>query len=600
MSLPVRQLPPEIINRIAAGEVIERPASVVKELVENAIDAGATHIEIVTSGGGISLIRVSDNGSGMGQEDLQLAIERHATSKLYSDDLLNISTLGFRGEALASIGSVARLSLQSKTKVHDGHKIDLDAGRKGALKPAALNAGTCIEVRDLFYATPARLKFLKSERAENTAITDVVKRLAMVHPNIAFQLTTGERVSLRLTADDLVTTEGWLNRVGQIMGEDFAENALPISAQRDDIEVKGFAGLPTYHKATPQMQFLFVNNRPVKDKLLAGALRAAFGDFIPQGRYPALCLFITTKAQNVDVNVHPAKAEVRFRDPGRVRGLIVGALREALQDAGHQATNTLTQDALHYAQSNTHPMPSAIHSSRAQSHYSSSPYSGFSEDNQTRLSGFHEPSGDSSANDTDQDQQALYLPLGAARAQLHQNYIISQTEEAILIIDQHAAHERIVYEKMKQQLEHGGVSRQMLLMPEVIDLTQKEAEAILERRQDLEDLGLVVEAFGENAVLVRETPSLLGQADVQGVVKDLAEHIAAFDDVSSLKEKLEHICATLACYGSVRSGRKLNGQEMNALLRDMEATPHSGQCNHGRPTYVTLKLTDIEKLFHRR
>lgn len=595
--MAIRQLPPDMVNRIAAGEVIERPASVVKELVENAIDAGATQIDVTTAKGGLALIRIVDNGVGMTAEDLALAIERHATSKLMGSDLLNIHTLGFRGEALPSIGSVAKLKLQSKTKDGDGYELNVEAGRKSDISPAALNVGTCVEVRDLFYATPARLKFLKSERAENMAITDVAKRLAMVHPNIGFQVTTGERASLRLSASDLATTEDWLSRIAQIMGDDFAENALSISAMRDDIELKGFAGLPTYHRATAQMQFLFVNNRPVKDKLLAGALRAAYGDFIPQGRYPVLALFITLSPQEVDVNVHPAKAEVRFRDPGRVRGLLVGALREALQDAGHKATSTLTDQAIGYLQKGTSERGAY---QDYQQHSLNAQQFGFSESPQRPLNGLQNPSGDSTAHDLDIHDDMMTLPLGAARAQLHRNYILSQTEQGIVIIDQHAAHERLVYERMKSLLAKGNVPRQLLLIPEVIDLDQNAVDCLVSRIEELQELGLVLEAFGEKSVVVREVPSLLGHADVQSLIKDLADDIAEFDSTIRLKEKLEHICATMACYGSVRSGRKLTADEMNSLLRDMEATPHSGQCNHGRPTYISLDLKDIEKLFSRR
>lgn len=598
--MAIRQLPPEIINRIAAGEVIERPASVVKELVENAIDAGATEIDIVTVKGGLSLIRVSDNGFGMAPEDLRLAIERHATSKLNGDDLLNISTFGFRGEALPSIGSVAKLTIQSKTREGEGNELLLNANGVPTIRPAALNRGTQVDVQDLFYATPARLKFLKSERAENIAITDVVKRLSMVHPEIAFSLTTGERSSLRLSAMPLINVENWLDRLAKIMGDDFKTNALPITAERDGLEVKGFVSIPTFHRATGQLQFLFVNNRPVKDKLLAGALRAAYGDFIPQGRYPVVVLFVKLATEQVDVNVHPAKAEVRFREPGRVRGLIVGALREVLHEAGYSVMNTLQDGQLNYFQKNTATTQS--YNYRQSPTHPTAEYAqpGFAEEAQRDIAGLNTMSGEVVSADHAQEIAETQYPLGAARAQLHENYIVAQTQDGIIIVDQHAAHERLVYERMKQQLLQAKVARQILLIPEIVELTQSDADRLVNRADELAKFGLVIEAFGEKAVLVRETPSLLGQSDLQGLIKNLADDLAEFDQVLSLQEKLEHICATLACYGSVRSGRKLNAQEMNALLRDMEATPHSGQCNHGRPTYVELSLKDIEKLFCRR
>ncbi len=594
--MAIRQLSPAVINRIAAGEVIERPASVVKELVENAIDAGASNIDIVTSDGGLSLIRVIDNGSGMSKEDLLLSVERHATSKLDGEDLLDIGTLGFRGEALPSIGSVAKLSIQTKKRDSDGYALNIDAGVKKPIKPAALNPGTTIEVRDLFYATPARLKFLKSERSENAAITDVAKRLAMAHPNISFSLTTGERASLRLTGYDLPDEKKWLSRLGNIMGKEFEENALPIFAEREKVKLEGFAGLPTYHRANAQLQFLFVNGRPVKDKLLVGAIRAAYGDFIPNGRYPVLALFVSISSQEVDVNVHPAKSEVRFRDPGRVRGLIVGALREALNNAGHRATNTVGAEAFtHFTSqtgSNTHSSP--------YNHMSKRTNSFFGEAAQPTIDGLDAPSADNSVNALQPSAEELSKPLGAARAQLHKNYIISQTEETIIIVDQHAAHERLVYERMKKAMAEGKVKRQILLIPEVIDLDTEDVVRLASRASEFEELGLVLEAFGQKAIIVREIPTLLGQTDIQGMIKDLADDLTNDDTVLSLKEKLDHVCATMACYGSVRSGRGLNAEEMNSLLREMEATPHSGQCNHGRPTYVELHLSDIEKLFGRR
>ena len=598
--MAIRQLPPETINRIAAGEVIERPASVAKELIENAIDAGARSIEIVASGGGLSLIRVTDDGSGMGEDDLVLCVERHATSKLGVDDLLEISTLGFRGEALPSIGSVARLKIQSREKgAPHALEIEVDAGRKTGPKPAALNGGTRIEVHDLFYATPARLKFLKSERAENAAISDAVKRLAMAHPEIAFSLTTGERTVLRLTAADPDDAEACLDRLGRLMGPDFTENALAISAERDGVRLAGYAGLPTLHRANAQLQFLFVNGRPVKDKLLAGSVRAAYGDFLPRGRSPVLALFISLPPREVDVNVHPTKAEVRFRDGGRIRGLLVGALKEALSAAGHLASSELAGDALSRFRVGGAPGNGGSWSGPAYSENRGHVSMHLAEAAQAPIHGLDQLSGDVSAALGAPEPEQLDRPLGAARAQLHETYIFSQTRDSVVIVDQHAAHERIVYERMKAQLEAGGVARQVLLIPEIVDLDEDDIDRLLARETELQEFGLVVERFGTGAVAVRETPALLGNPDIKGLVRDLADDVRQSDAGLSLKERLEAVCSTMSCHGSVRAGRRLTGEEMNALLRDMEATPHSGQCNHGRPTYVELKLSDIEKLFGR-
>ncbi len=629
----VRQLAPDLINRIAAGEVIERPASVVRELVENAIDAGARRIEVSTESGGLALIRVSDDGCGMSRADLCLAVERHATSKLPDGDLLNIHTLGFRGEALPSIGAVARLHITTRAEgASHALALKVEAGHKTGPFPAAFNRGTLIEVRDLFYATPARLKFLKSERAENAQIADVVKRLAMAHPEIAFRLSTGGRRGLELPAlsgRDLLTTDGeqepqedaHLRRLGRIMGPEFMADALPISAREGNMRLRGFAGLPTLHRATAQMQFLFVNGRPVRDKLLAGAVRGAYGDYLPAGRHPMLALFLHLPPEEVDVNVHPAKAEVRFRAPALVRKLMVGALRAALQAAGHQATASGGAETLARLQATAQPAPlprdmppppmgngHAPYQARYQGDYSgrhaprpSPSPSGLSEVAQAPLAGTDAYSADTRAATDEPAPELLTRPLGAARAQIHKNYIISQTTDALFIIDQHAAHERLVYEKMKAGLARDGVPAQGLLIPEIVELDDPEAVARLHAaRTDFARLGLTLERFGEGAVLVRETPALLGQCDIAGLVRDLADELLAAGESFSLKERLEAVCATMACHGSVRSGRVLSAEEMNALLREMEATPHSGQCNHGRPTYVELKLADIEKLFHRR
>jgi len=594
--MPIRQLSPETVNRIAAGEVVERPASVVKELTENALDAGATEIEIVTASGGLALIRVTDDGAGMGPDDLALSVERHATSKLSEEDLFAINTLGFRGEALPSIGSIAKLTILSRAADQpDAFSVTVDRGAKEKIKPAAGNQGTRVEVRDLFSGVPARLKFLKSERAENQAVAEVVKRLAMAHPQVGFTLTTGERKGLRLPRE----TDGHLlQRLGRIMGREFLDDALAVSGAREDVTVAGFAGLPTLHRPDSTQQFLFVNGRPVRDKLLIGAVRAAYGDLIPRGRHPLLALFVTLPPQEVDVNVHPAKAEVRFRESGKVRSLIVNALAAALYAAGHRASAGGGVATLQELKPNIvpfeRPRGPAYTGSRSSLAF------GLAEAMQAPFEAFGDPSADARAHAEAIPEALLDRPLGAARAQVHETYILAQTRDSVVIVDQHAAHERLVYERMKAMLATSGVARQGLLIPVVVDLDADDAAALVARADELAELGLVVEPFGAGAVAVRETPALLGDADVKGLVKDLAADIAADGDGLALKERLESVCATLACHGSVRAGRRLSPDEMNALLRDMEATPYSGQCNHGRPTYVELKLADIERLFGRR
>jgi DNA mismatch repair protein MutL len=602
----IRRLSEGTINRIAAGEVVERPASAVKELVENALDAGARHIDIVVEGGGRDLIRVVDDGSGMDPEEMALAVERHATSKLHVDgsgqeDLHDIATLGFRGEALPSIGAVARLGIVSRTKDGDtAHRISVEGGRTGAVEPAPGRAGTQIEVRDLFYATPARLKFMKSERAETQAVSDVVKRLAMAHPEVGFTLTSGGRNLLRLEPE-LPGEAGRLTRLGAIMGRDFEQNALAIDAMREEIGLTGFAGLPTYNRGTAQMQYLFVNGRPVRDKLIVGAVRGAYADFLARDRHPAVALFIEIDPREVDVNVHPAKAEVRFRDAGLVRGLIVGALKRALAEAGHRASTTVAGAALGAIRPEmaaTGEVPS--HPPRWPSPPPSRP--GFAERGPDWQSAFSDLGGHAARVEEAPLEvvESREMPLGVARGQLHETYVIAQTSDGIVIVDQHAAHERLVYERMKKAMAAKGVARQMLLIPEVVDLDEAEAERIVARAGELAELGFVLEAFGPGAIVVREVPALFGKLDVAGLVRDLADDLAELDEALSLKERLEEVCGTIACHGSVRAGRRLTAEEMNALLREMEATPHSGQCNHGRPTYVELKLSDIERLFGRR
>ena len=602
--MPIRLLPETLVNRIAAGEVIERPASALKELVENAIDAGATRIDVTLKEGGQSLVIVSDDGMGMDRDELALSVERHCTSKLPDDDLLRIDHLGFRGEALPSIGAVSRLAITSR-KRGSAHAwtIAVEGGAKSAVQPAALGQGTRIEMRDLFYATPARLKFLKSARAEREAAVDVVERLAMAYPGIAFTVSGEEdRILLRLNAveRDLTGTDGRRLRLAAVLGKEFGDNAIEIDAAREGFRLTGLAGLPTLNRATARDQYLFVNGRPVRDKLLAGAVRGAYQDFLARDRHPMVALFLDGPAEAIDVNVHPAKAEVRFRDSALVRGLIVGALRQALANAGHRASTTVAEAAL--ASFRPGGAPSIPHRAPWLNPPSYAPSRGLAEDAalyQAPLSSeaFVQPGARPAQAAA---EAAMQFPLGAAVAQLHETYVVAQTEDGIVIVDQHAAHERLVYERMKAAIASTGVARQILLLPEVVELDEGGVARLIARAEQLAELGLVIEPFGQGAVVVRETPALLGEMDVQGLVRDLADELAELGNALSLKEKLEEVCGTLACHGSVRAGRRLNASEMNALLREMEATPHSGQCNHGRPTYVELKLEDIEKLFGRR
>lgn len=607
--MAIRRLPDILVNQIAAGEVVERPASAVKELVENALDAGATRIDVILRDGGQSLISVSDDGFGMTPDELELAVERHATSKLPDDDLVRISSLGFRGEALPSIGAVSRLSLTSRKQGADSAwKISIEGGRKLPVEPAAHPPGTRVEVRDLFYATPARLKFLKTPRAEYGQAVDVLNRLAMAHPHVGFTLGDGARTSVKLAAGQGELFDIRLRRLAAIMGDSFAENALRIDATREGLHLTGYAGLPTLNRGNAQMQYLFVNGRPVKDRLLQGAVRGAYQDFLSHDRHPLLALFLEVPPEVVDVNVHPAKAEVRFRESGLVRGLIVSALKHALAEAGHRASTTVSAAALGafrndapagfspqnwrpspQGPSYAYPMPSAPSGALAEAlHDYHAPLPGLDAQPAARPV----PVPDASP--------AVNLPLGVPTAQLHGTYIVAQTADGIVIVDQHAAHERLVYERMKEALARDGVKRQALLLPEVVELEEAAVERLTARAEDLARLGLVIEAFGPGAVVVREVPVLLGQTDAAGLVRDLADDLAEWDQTLALEDRLAHVCGTMACHGSVRAGRRLNAEEMNALLRQMEATPHSGQCNHGRPTYVELKLADIERLFGRR
>jgi DNA mismatch repair protein MutL len=593
--MPVRQLTESVVNRIAAGEVVERPASVVKELIENALDAGSRRIDVLTDGGGLRLIRITDDGEGMVRDDLALAVERHATSKLSGEDLLDIRTLGFRGEALPSIGAVSRLTIATR-HASEPHAwaLGVDAGVKSELRPVALAHGTTVEVRDLFYATPARLKFMKSERSEAEAVREVVRRMAMSRPDVTFTLAGEERGPVTWGAGDR------LARLGDILGANFRANAIAISTERESVSLEGFAGLPTLSRANSLAQYLFVNGRPVRDKVLIGAVRAAYADYLPRDRHPLLALFVTLSAREVDVNVHPAKTEVRFRDGALVRGLIVRALKEALEREGRRSATT--------GGGATIATFRAAASPRAAYDWRRSPARPMRFSRAAPAMGFAEPA--QAAFDTGAPAVALAevspaadlldYPLGAARAQLHETYIVAQTRDGLVIVDQHAAHERIVYERLKAAIETSGVARQILLIPEIVDLDEADAARLCARADELEKLGLIIDSFGPGAVAVRETPSMLGQVNVRRLVCDLAEHMAEWEDSLPLERRLMHVAATMACHGSVRAGRRLKPDEMNALLREMESVPNSGQCNHGRPTYVELKLADVERLFGRR
>ncbi|HYB09880.1 MAG TPA: DNA mismatch repair endonuclease MutL [Alphaproteobacteria bacterium] len=624
--MALRVLPTDLINRIAAGEVIERPAAALKELIENSLDAGARRVDAMLREGGRTLMTVTDDGCGMTAEDLSLAVERHATSKLPDDDLSHIAYFGFRGEALPSIGAVSRMTLTSRVQgASEAWSLAVEAGVKGRIQPAAHPPGTRIEVRDLFFATPARLKFMKAERTELHAAIDVVHRLAMAHPAGEFTLSDGERAVVRLSAVQGDLLDAQHGRLGAIMGREFADNALKIEALREGIRLSGHAAVPTLNRATAQHQYLFVNGRPVRDKLLAGAVRGAYQDFLARDRHPMLALFLELEPALVDVNVHPAKAEVRFRDAGLVRGLIVSALKHALAEAGYRASTTIATAALGAFRPMTHVTPHTGatttgfgHTGTGHTSYgrqAATPPRYFQQGLAEAAAGYLAPvpehknqlpgvttapaakAGEASAT---AGEEPVEYPLGAPRAQLHETYIVAQTADGIVIVDQHAAHERLVYERMKRALETTGVARQALLIPDVIELDPAAAERLTSRAAELAELGLVLEPFGEGAVVVREVPALLGACDVQSLVRDLADELAELGQALSLKEKLGDVCGTMACHGSVRAGRHLSIAEMDALLREMEVTPHAGQCNHGRPTYVELKLADIEKLFGRR
>ena len=593
----IRYLPETLINQIAAGEVIERPAAAIKELVENAIDAGATKIDVAIHAGGKSRIVVSDNGSGMNAEELAASVDRHATSKLPGDDLLGIEYLGFRGEALASIAAVARLKISTHQN-GESWEIAVEGGKKGAIAPCSHPKGTQVEVRDLFYATPARLKFMKTERAEFMAVKDMLARIAMGNPHCAFTLTHDEKSALKLPA-----ASNAQERLAAVLGREFGENAVEINAGRDGIALSGYAGLPTLHRGTMQYQYLFVNGRPVRDKLLTGCVRAAYADVLHRDRHPMVALFLDVPSSEVDVNVHPAKAEVRFRDPQMVRGLIISALKHALHDGGYKASSSVATSAIDLMRPANNPLPlhrgiSAVPRSYASpypAHHLAEPA------HQAYMPEFETAPSARSEVFPDTAPQMESHPLGAARAQLHENYIVAQTAQGLVIVDQHAAHERLVYERFKAQIAAKGIEKQGLLTPEIIEMDESAAERLLGYAPALARLGLEIDSFGSGAVAVHSVPALLGaKADIAGLIRDLADNILEHDDVQILEERLNEVLSSMACHGSIRSGRRMAAEEMNALLRQMEATPLSGQCNHGRPTYIELKLSDIEKLFGRR
>jgi DNA mismatch repair protein MutL len=598
----IRQLDESAINRIAAGEVVERPASAVKELVENAIDAGASQITVEYADGGKTLIRVTDDGCGIAAGDLTLALSRHATSKIDGSDLLNIHTFGFRGEALPSLGAVGRLTITSRVAGQDGAEITVNGGQTGPVRPAALNGGTVVTLRDLFFATPARLKFLRTDRAEAQAISDIIKRLAMAEPFVRFTLreVSGDgpgREVFRAEAEQGDMFAALHGRLAQVLGREFADNSLPIDAEREGLHLTGFAALPTYSRGTAVAQYLFVNGRPVRDKLLVGALRGAYFDFLSRDRHPAAALFIDCDPTLVDVNVHPAKSEVRFRDPGLARGLIVSALRHALAEAGHRASTTVADATLgamrpEQTGARVYQMDRPSPGARTAAYQAQSP--GFAETAGTwgRVETPADPV-------TEEPQEAPDYPLGTARGQVHENYIIAQTATGMVIVDQHAAHERLVYEKLKRQMAENGVAAQALLIPEIVDLSASDCARLLDVAEELAKLGLSIEAFGGSAIAVRETPAILGTVNAKAMILDILDELADQNESNTVQARIEAILSRVACHGSIRSGRWMRGEEMNALLREMEATPHSGQCNHGRPTYVELKLSDIERLFGR-
>jgi DNA mismatch repair protein MutL len=592
--MPIRRLDPLTIDRIAAGEVIERPAAAIKELVENALDARAKSIEVQIEAGGRRLIRVVDDGHGLDEADLALSVERHATSKLPDGDLAQIATFGFRGEALPSIASVSRLEIRTRAAgAPMGLRLLVEDGVKSAIEPCACPFGARVEARDLFAATPARLKFLKSDRAEALAAADAVRRLAMAAPDVRFSFMTDLGSSFDWPAAG-AGEAGFTERLRQALGDEFGLNSVALDGRREALRLSGRAGLPTYSRPNASQQFLFVNGRAVRDKTLAGALRGAYLDFLPPDRHAVAALFLECDPAQVDVNVHPAKAEVRFRDAAAVRALIVGAIKQRLGEALHRASTT-GGTATILAMRPPQQYRGASYSPRWD--WRASPAAPLLAEGAQASFAEAAPSAPPAAPPSERD---LAAPLGAARAQVHENYIIAQTRDGMVIVDQHAAHERIVYERLKRERETDAIERQTLLTPLIVDLDPDAAALIDAHAAELAGLGLIVEGFGPGAVMVREAPAAMAQGDLSALVRDLAADLAADDGAQSLERRLDRWLGTFACRHSVRSGRQLKPDEMNALLRTMEATPGAGQCNHGRPTYVELKLSDIERLFGRR
>ncbi len=601
--MSIRRLPETLVNRIAAGEVVERPASALKELVENALDAGARRVAISLSGGGIGGLGVSDDGIGIAREDLPLALERHATSKLPDERIEAVETLGFRGEALPSIASVATLSIESRKAGGDGWSIRCDNGVMEPVQPCAAPPGTRVRVEGLFARVPARRKFLRSERSEYAACLDIVRRLAMARSDVGFSLEHDGRRVLSLPPD-----QDREDRVAQLIDRDLADNHVIVSLEREGTALAGVASLPTFHRGAADHQYLFVNGRPVRDKLLVGAVRGAYADFIARDRHPVLALFLDVPLHEVDVNVHPAKTEVRFRDPAFIRGMIVSGLRRALDAAGMRVVQQ--PDAASAALWQREMVPTAIGGSADAPTPPASFASSFGggqgqgqggwaqiRDAQARFSGFAPSARAAMAQNI--PAASVEHPLGVARGQVARTYIVAEAEDGLVIVDQHAAHERLVLERMRRALADGAVAGQTLLLPEVVELDEPGCDRIEARMGELAELGLEVERFGPAAILVRAAPAMLGAGDVHGLVRDLADDLASLGDAASLKGRLDLVAATMACHGSVRAGRALSVAEMNALLREMEVTPHSGQCNHGRPTWIKLAHGDIEKLFGR-
>ena len=591
--MSIRRLPEHLVNRIAAGEVVERPASALKELVENAIDAGAGRIVVRLAGGGIDLIEVSDDGCGMGPADMALALERHATSKLPDDRIEAVTTLGFRGEALPSIASVARLSIESRPAAAEGWLRTVDNGEVVEDRPAAVPPGTRIRVEGLFARVPARRKFLRSPRSEFAACVDQVRRLAMARPDIAFTLEHDGRRVLGVQAG-----ESRPERVAALTDRALAMNSVGLDWEREGMRLGGVAGLPTFHRGVADHQYLFVNGRPVKDRLLSGAVRGAYAEMLARDRHAVVALFLDVDPDLIDVNVHPAKTEVRFRDPAAARGLIVAGLRRALDKAGFRAVQRPAAEAM--AAWTTEPVaPMAGPAGPLPPLAEPGVSSGFAFHDR-RPTFFAPPPQARAEVAAEPPPAATQYPLGAARGQVARTYIVAEAEDGLVLVDQHAAHERLVLERMRAAMATGGVARQALLIPEVVELDEVACDALEDKASELAEFGLELERFGPRAMLVRAVPAMLGQGDVIGLVTDLADEIRAHDAALSLKERIDHVAATMACHGSVRAGRVLSVVEMNALLREMEVTPHSGQCNHGRPTWIKLAHGDIERLFGRK